>query len=106
MKKLLFSVIVITLSYFWSHAQAQEKSFRENIYSYLENTSVFEVNQEEGRTPFISYNSVTDALKNRKEKSNGYLLLNGTWKFLFSEKPEDICRDIFSHKKPSTIISG
>lgn len=95
MKKLLFSVIVITLSYFWSHAQAQEKSFRENIYSYLENTSVFEVNQEEGRTPFISYNSVTDALKNRKEKSNGYLLLNGTWKFLFSEKPEDIPGDFF-----------
>jgi beta-galactosidase len=86
---------------------SQEKRFLDDIYSYLENTSVFELSQEEGHVPIVPYMSVNEALINNKRKSSGYLSLNGTWKFHFSETPEGAPRDFytlnFNDKKWDTI---
>ena len=77
----LFFFVVVTSS-------AQEQDFLKNIYNYIENTQVFELNQEEGHTPLIPYLSVNEALINNKSKSSGYLSLNGTWKFHLADTPE------------------
>ena len=71
---------------------AQPDKFLDNIYYYLENTSVFEENQEEGKTYFLPEKTIS---------------LNGEWKFLYSETPEGIPTDFylssFNDKKWGTI---
>ena len=59
---IFFAVILMTVS-------SQNKSFPDNIYSYIENTSMYELNQEEGHTPVIPYSSVNEALAGNKVKS-------------------------------------
>jgi len=95
MKKLLLFVILITVTI---HVISQNKSFLSDIYSYIENTSVFELNQVEGHTPLIPYASVNEALMNRKEKSGNFISLNGIWKFHYSETPEGAPADFFTVK--------
>ena len=83
MKKV--SSLVIFCSFFAVLSFSQEKTFLSDIYSFLENTSVFELNQEEGHTPLVPYMSVNEALINNKSKVvEHYLSLNGTWKFHFA----------------------
>ncbi len=54
---------------------AQQVNYMDHLYDFIENTTVFELNQEEGRAYFIP------------EKR---LSLNGTWKFYWSDVPEGI----------------
>ena len=95
MKKFLASAILLTTGYI---VLAQTKPFLSDIYSYIENTAVFELNQVEGHTPMIPYASVDEALMNMKERSAGYITLNGTWKFHYSDTPEGAPSDFFSEK--------
>jgi beta-galactosidase len=85
----------------------QKKPFLSDIYSYLENTSVFELNQEEGHVPLIPYSNVDDALKNDHNKAISFLSLDGTWKFHFSDTPEGTPANFFelnfNDKKWDTI---
>jgi beta-galactosidase len=53
----------------------------ENLYNFIENTAVFELNQEEGHAYFVP------------EK---HLSLNGQWKFKFTDVPEKIPHEFFS----------
>jgi beta-galactosidase len=85
MKKSFF---IIALGCVSLCASSQKVPFLSNIYSYLENPQVFELNQEDGHTPLISYQSVSEALINDKNKSSGYLSLNGKWKFHLADTPE------------------
>ena len=101
---------VMTVFLFWSVASlasALEKPFLSHIYDYLENTSVFEVNQAEGHTPLVPYSSVDDALKNNRSGAASVLSLNGTWKFHFADTPEgtpeNFFKDNFDDKKWDTI---
>ena len=86
---------------------SQDKTFLSDIYSFIENTSVFELNQEEGHTPVVPYISVNEALINNKGKAPGYLSLNGTWKFNYSDTPGGSVPGFFSEnfndKKWNTI---
>ena len=59
---------------------AQQVNYLNNIYDFIENTSVFELNQEEGRAYFIP------------EK---HISLNGEWKFFWGEVPENIPAKFF-----------
>ena len=105
MKKLITFFVFCTSVVFVSNSQ--EKTFLSDIYSFLENTSVFELNQEEGHTPVIPYMSVNEALINNRKKASGYLSLNGTWKFYFTNTPESTPAGFFSEnfndKKWDTI---
>jgi len=91
---------VFSLVIFWSVfavlSFSQEKSFLSDIYSFLENTSVFELNQEDGHSPLVPYMSVDEALINNKDKSPAYLSLNGIWKFHYAETPEGILPGFFA----------
>jgi beta-galactosidase len=95
MKKLLTSVILLTIAL---AGRTQNKPFISDIYSYIENTSVFELNQVEGHTLLIPYASVSEAMLNSKEKSNSYVSLNGTWKFHYSDTPEGTPADFFTEE--------
>ncbi|MDR1381661.1 MAG: DUF4981 domain-containing protein [Tannerella sp.] len=76
-KLLLLSTLATTLA---AGMQAQQR-FMDHLYDgFIENTAVFEWNQEEGRAFFIP------------EKR---LPLNGDWKFYWSDTPEGIPRDFF-----------
>ncbi|MCX6320714.1 MAG: DUF4981 domain-containing protein [Bacteroidia bacterium] len=87
--------------------QAQEKSFLDNIYHYLENTQMFELNQEAGHVPLVPYFTVNEALENDRSKAISFLSLNGTWKFHFANTPEGTPEKFFSEnfndKKWDTI---
>lgn len=60
---------------------AQPAKFLDDIYYYIENTSVFEVNQEEGRTFYLPEKSIS---------------LNGDWKFLYSETPDGVHNNFYT----------
>ena len=59
MKKIFLIVIIITAG---SVLFSQENGFLQNIYKYIENTSVYELNQEEGHQIIVPYSNSKDAL--------------------------------------------
>ncbi len=103
MKKLIsFSLFILTVA-----LSAQQKPFLSDIYHYLENTAIFELNQEEGHAPIVPYSTAEDALKDNRQKATNILSLNGTWKFHFSNTPEGTPENFFethfNDKKWDTI---
>jgi beta-galactosidase len=86
---------------------SQEKPFLSDIYKFIENTSVFELNQEDGHVPLVPYATVDEALKNSRNGSSAFLSLNGTWKFHFADTPEgtpdNFFEENFNDKKWDTI---
>ncbi len=105
MKKLFTLIAFCLFAVFTSFAQ--KKPFLSDIYSYLENTSVFELNQEEGHVPIIPFTTVDQAIVNDIGKNPNYLSLNGIWKFNYSDTPEgvipDFYKESFSDRKWDTI---
>ena len=104
MKKL---ITIIIFCFFIAFASfSQQKPFLSDIYSFLENTSVYELNQEEGHVPLVPYSTIDQALKNNY-KNPDYLSLNGIWKFHYSDTPEGVISDFykegFSDNKWDTI---
>ncbi len=85
MKKIRLFLLSLALS---AICTAQNKPFLSDIYSYLENTNVFELNQDDGHVPLVPYLTVAEALKNDRYKASWFMSLNGTWKFHFSTTPE------------------
>ncbi len=55
--------------------------YMEHIYDYIENTSVFEENQEEGHAYYLADNNLS---------------LNGSWRFLFANTPEEVPQNFFA----------
>lgn len=84
MKK-LFSAAAL-LSGLWLNAQ--HSSF-DRIYDYIENTKVFELNQVEGHTVCTPSSGVTEALQAKALSGKNVLSLNGSWKFYFSNTPDE-----------------
>ncbi len=80
--------ILLALSFVFIISYSQENTFLSDIYSYIENTSVYEMNQEEGHTPLVPYRSADEALISNRQKAGNCMSLNGTWRFRFSEVPE------------------
>ena len=90
-------ILILILSFmFASIASSQEQPFLSHIYDFLENTSVFEVNQEDGHVPLVPYQTVDEALKNNRAGTVNFLMLNGTWKFHFTNTPEGTPDNFFT----------
>ncbi|MEJ5314888.1 MULTISPECIES: glycoside hydrolase family 2 TIM barrel-domain containing protein [Anaerolinea] len=53
-----------------------------------ENPAVQGIHREPMHAAFLPFSDVSDALRNDRERSPYFLLLNGSWKFLFSPTPE------------------
>jgi beta-galactosidase len=77
MKKYLFVFLLLPSIM----ANCQVRGFLDRLNEFIENTSVFELNQEEGRAYFIPQKSMS---------------LNGSWKFHYSDTPGGIPSDFFS----------
>jgi beta-galactosidase len=105
--KMKKQVTIIILSALFNFVSAQEKPFLRDIYHYLENTEIFELNQEDGHVPLIPYTTADEALKNNKTGASCYFSLNGTWKFHFADTPEGTPDNFFlenyNDKKWDTI---
>jgi beta-galactosidase len=78
------------------HVAGQQKPFLSNIYDYLENTKVFELNQEPGHVPLVPYLTIDEALENNRYNAASFLSLNGKWKFHFSDIPEGTPENFFT----------
>jgi beta-galactosidase len=104
MKKIFLLICFVSLV---MNLNSQENGFLQNLYKYIENTSVFELNQEEGHQIIIPYRSAKDAMTASKDLSTGFLSLNGSWKFFYSDTPEGIpagfFRNGFNDSKWDTI---
>ncbi len=74
---------------------SQQKPFLTDIYKYIENTSIYELNQEEGHVPLVPYSTVDQALINDFSKTSYSLSLNGIWKFHYSDTPEGVPLDFY-----------
>ena len=62
-------------------AQGAQGAFMDNLPYYIENTEMFGLGQEEGRSYYIPESSIS---------------LNGRWKFLYAENPQGIPSDFFN----------
>jgi beta-galactosidase len=65
------------------------------LYSDIENPALLSRNKLEARTSFWSYSSIESALQGMPLPDGGYLLLNGSWKFHWSENPGERSRDFY-----------
>jgi len=64
-----------------------QSRFPDNVYQFIENPAIIELNQEPGHVPLLAFSTLDNALLNRRDLSQGYLSLNGIWKFYYSENP-------------------
>ena len=69
---------------------AQQSRFLDNVYRYIEDPAIFEINQEPGHVPLIPFANARDALAGDRKASGNYMSLNGTWKFYYAETPAGI----------------
>lgn len=92
MKKLSLTLWLLGSVYL---ASAQMPDFLNQPYDYIENTAVFEQNQEDGHVPLVPYATHQEALTRNMAGSAGYLSLNGTWKFFYAETPEGTPRGFY-----------
>ncbi|MFN8254343.1 MAG: glycoside hydrolase family 2 TIM barrel-domain containing protein [Bacteroidales bacterium] len=95
--RLIYMFVVIAFGLFsWStKAQTNEKGYLSNIYHYIENTEIYEINQQAGHTTNVPFSNLEEALKNNRWKSANVLSLNGTWKFQFVNTPEEVNPEFF-----------
>ena len=77
MKRLLVSCLLA----FTYSLSAQQVNYMDNLYGFIENIDVFELNQEEGRAYYMP------------EK---HISLNGDWRFFWSDVPEGIPQKFYS----------
>ncbi|KAA6317792.1 Beta-galactosidase, partial [termite gut metagenome] len=61
-----------------------------NNLPYWRDMNVLSVNKEKPRTTFMTYVNKTDALTGKYERSNYYQLLNGIWKFYYTDSQENL----------------
>ncbi|MBD0831605.1 glycoside hydrolase family 2 TIM barrel-domain containing protein [Aestuariibaculum sediminum] len=64
----------------------------------LENPAVTEINKLPARASFFPYRSIELAQENELSKADNYLLLNGIWKFNYSESPEQRPKDFYKEE--------
>ena len=71
----------MTLCLFAAYSLQTNAQYLEHIYDYIENTSVFEENQEEGHAYYLA---------------SQHLSLNGDWRFFFANTPEEVPQNFFA----------
>lgn len=98
-KSLKFIAGVLSLASFAIFSFAQTPK---NL-PYWNDLSVISINKEYPRTAFMSYDSPKDAMTLKYENSKYYYLLNGTWKFYFTNDQRQLPPNITD---ANTDISG
>ena len=88
MKKL---ILLLVLQFTVILGYSQQQNFLSHLSDYIENTSVYELNQDEGRTYYIPDKNLS---------------LNGKWKFFYSDTPDGIPKNFYSEKFNDTKWSS
>lgn len=70
---------------------------------YWQDIQTVSVNREEPRTAFMTYDNRQDALSGKYESSKFYTLLNGTWKFYYSDSHRNLPADAV---QPAADLKG
>lgn len=86
----LLSLVGLSIVLFADNTIAQTES---NIW---ENPKQYEINKEAAHASLMFYTSKQDAIADNYSKSSYYKLLNGTWKFVYTEKVANRLKDFFS----------
>lgn len=68
---------------------------------YWKDINILSVNKEKPRTTFMTYDNRQDALTGVYEKSKYYLLLNGAWKFYYSDSHRQIPDNLTDPSTPT-----
>jgi beta-galactosidase len=89
-------LVILTLFCFFTVNTYSQKLFPENIYNFIENPQITQVNQEPGRNPFVPYSTVLDAQQADLKQSDLFLSLNGDWEFSWSENIEKSIRSFYN----------
>lgn len=69
---------------------ASAQSFKE-----WQNPEINQINRSDMHTSFFAYDNFEEAIQNKKEKSDNFLSLNGTWKFFWVENADQRPTDFF-----------
>ena len=88
--KIKHGILNMSLLLAMTNLMAQQSLFLDNIYRYIEDPAIFEINQEPGHVPLIPYDNAQKALDGEPEASGNYISLNGIWKFYYAETPDGI----------------
>ncbi|MDD3308480.1 MAG: glycoside hydrolase family 2 TIM barrel-domain containing protein [Dysgonamonadaceae bacterium] len=85
MKRLIFITLMLTLGVMIIQAQDQG-----NRYAEITNPKLIDINKEAARASFYTFSNVDDAVNaSSGSKGSEFLLLNGIWKFNYSENFND-----------------
>jgi beta-galactosidase len=79
------TTLTLLLILFYQGIFAQEKA----SVNDWENPQMIGINKEKPRASYFAYRNLNNALKNKKENSEYYINLNGTWRFNWVRKPAD-----------------
>ncbi|UCH65716.1 MAG: hypothetical protein JSW63_00860, partial [Ignavibacterium sp.] len=84
----VLSIIIISLSTTLSDSAAQQNDW--------ENPKVIGYNKEDGHSTLIPFDSINEALKQKKSESKFYQSLNGIWKFNIALNPDEAPKDFYN----------
>ncbi len=75
---------------------AQDGPFLGDVYHYIENIDVFEVNQVEGHMLALPFVSTDHALRDDAVSEGCRLSLNGAWSFFYADTPEGMPSEFYA----------
>jgi beta-galactosidase len=85
-KQIYLPLMALLLNF---NVMCQHPGFHTDVYHYIENPQIFEINQVAAHVPMINFISVDQAMENNWDTSPWYYPLNGFWKFNYAETPEE-----------------
>lgn len=88
-------ILILIVFFHFSINSYSQKLFPENVYDFIENPQITQVNQELGRNPFVPFLNVLDAQQSEINQSDLFLSLNGDWKFSWSENIEKSIKNFY-----------
>ena len=83
-------VILLGVCMLGSSVLANAGDNKMHTLPYWQDIQTVSVNRESPRTAFMTYDSRQSALSGKYENSNFYKLLNGTWKFYYSDSHRNL----------------
>ncbi len=87
---------LLTFALLFFAAQLAVAQKQENRYSEITNPKLVHINKMDPRSSFFSYTNAADALNaDNDSKGSDFLMLNGTWKFHYTDNFNDRPKDKF-----------
>ena len=93
--KILIACLLVSFMLFSSVVCLSQSKFPDDVYQFIENPGILEVNQEPGHVPMTAFSNPDKALANTRDASQGYLSLSGKWHFQYSDNPASAPADFF-----------